>query len=517
VEVDTNVIRVGVAWTDAAGNAPEAVSDSPNYEVDTKEPTLTSAIFTDAALKVGETSVVTFIFSETVTGFAIGVDVTVADGTGALSAQAGSGTTYTATFTPTDDYESATNVLTIAMTGVIDAAGNAGLSTAESSNYAIDTKEPVVVITSPYGGEIWLGGATEDITWTPATDNDIALTGTPITIEYSINNSTSWTEIATGQANDGTYAWETVPNLSSVNCLVRITAVDLAGNSASSNSNSVFTITADTEAPSVTVNSPNGDESWLGASTHIITWTATDDRTLSGDLVINLKYSTDAGGSWTTIASSETNDDAYSWTVPSITNSNCLVKVEAVDTAGKTGLDVSNGVFTITTSTEVTTIDMESDWNLISLMRIPTSSAIATVLSGVTENVAVAWSYDASSTTWSSYIPDAADDLVTMVDGKGYWVSMTSSDTLTVSGQEMPDPPAVPRTYDVVVGWNLIGFKSTTAAIASDYLEAISGKYTLIYSYNAATQVYATVLASDNLEPGKGYWLAVTEAGTIYP
>jgi hypothetical protein len=33
----------------------------------------------------------------------------------------------------------------------------------------------------------------------------------------------------------------------------------------------------------------------------------------------------------------------------------------------------------------------------------------------------------------------------------------------------------------------------------------------------AAAGIYVTVKASDNLRPGSGYWIAVTEARTIYP
>ena len=104
-----------------------------------------------------------------------------------------------------------------------------------------------------------------------------------------------------------------------------------------------------------------------------------------------------------------------------------------------------------------------------------------------------------------------------MVDGKGYWVEMSAAATLTILGVELPAPPATPPTYDVVVGWNFIGFKSTTAKTANTYLAAIDEQYTIIYAFDAVSQAYVTVLSSDNFEPGKGYWIAITAAGTIYP
>jgi len=84
-------------------------------------------------------------------------------------------------------------------------------------------------------------------------------------------------------------------------------------------------------------------------------------------------------------------------------------------------------------------------------------------------------------------------------------------------GSELPAPPEVPPSYNVVEGWNLIGFKSTTPKLASNYLAAIDGKYTVIYGYDAATDIYFTVQSGDSLQPGHGYWIAITEAGTIFP
>jgi hypothetical protein len=51
----------------------------------------------------------------------------------------------------------------------------------------------------------------------------------------------TWNLIATGEVNDGVYAW-TLPYINSSTVRVRITATDLAGNSASDESDDVFTI-----------------------------------------------------------------------------------------------------------------------------------------------------------------------------------------------------------------------------------------------------------------------------------
>jgi len=276
-------------------------------------------------------------------------------------------------------------------------------------------------------------------------------------------------------------------------------------------------------SPGVTVNVPNGGETWEAGSNHTITWSATDDITPPGSLVINLYYSSDGGTNWMTIATNETNDGAYLWTVNNTISDICLVKVTATDANGFVGLDTSDDTFTITTpGAATTTIQLYQGWNLISTMLyIPTGNQTpATLLASVLNNTHIVWGdYNPANGTWKSYIPAGPSSLTEIRDGKGYWINMTAADTLNLSalGSELPTPPEVPPSYNVVEGWNLIGFKSTTSQLASDYLAGIDGKYTVIYGYNAAADIYFTVQSGDSLQPGYGYWIAITEAGTIFP
>src|SRR5690606_18299809 len=141
IEDATNVITLdntGVA--DLAGNAGTGTTESNNYAIDTKRPTATILV-ADAALSAGETSLVTITFSELVTDFT-NADLNVANGTLSTVSSSDGGITWTATFTPTANIEEAANVVTLDMTDVTDAAGNAGTGTTESNNYAIDTKTP---------------------------------------------------------------------------------------------------------------------------------------------------------------------------------------------------------------------------------------------------------------------------------------------------------------------------------------------------------------------------------------
>jgi len=134
-------------FTDAAGN-DNTVSNHLSMAVDTVAPSVVVSL-SDTALAAGETAVVTFNFSEAPTDFAVN-DVTAANGN-LTNFTNTSATIYTVTFTPADNLEDATNVITVG-TSWTDAAGNAPVSETNSSNYAIDTKEPTGGVSVGGGG-----------------------------------------------------------------------------------------------------------------------------------------------------------------------------------------------------------------------------------------------------------------------------------------------------------------------------------------------------------------------------
>lgn len=127
---------------DAAGNS-SAVSAPLALTVDTAGPTL--AITSDAAaLKAGETATVTFTFSEDPGASFSAAGIAVAGGT--LGALSGTGTTRTATFTPSAGSTGSASV-TVAAGAYTDAAGNSG-GAASMPAIPIDTLAPTLTISS---------------------------------------------------------------------------------------------------------------------------------------------------------------------------------------------------------------------------------------------------------------------------------------------------------------------------------------------------------------------------------
>jgi hypothetical protein len=125
--------------------------------------------------------------------------------------------------------------------------GGSNESGSESDTIYLDTVLPTVEVTSPDGGEIWIGGSTESITWT-ATDEGSGFGATPIVIWFTSNEGTSW-EYITTEANSGSYSW-TVPTLDSDQCRISVEATDQALNTGRDMSAATFTI--DSTAPTVT-------------------------------------------------------------------------------------------------------------------------------------------------------------------------------------------------------------------------------------------------------------------------
>ena len=162
-------------------------------------------------------------------------------------------------------------------------------------------------------------------------------------------------------------------------------------------------------------------------------------------------------------------------------------------------------------------VDLAQGWNLISLPLIPEDPAIEVVLDGIDFQKVAAYS---PFQDWMNYNPPPVpSDLTQMNDGWGYWIDMgTATATLINNGYQLVGPPpAVPPYYDVVVGWNLIGFKSPIPRSPGDYLAGINGRYVVIYGFANGVYFLVGSPGNESLQPGLGYWIAVTAPGTIYP
>jgi hypothetical protein len=294
----TNLITLAnTGVTDAAGNAGTGTTDSNNYAIDTVRPTATIVV-ADTALAIGETSLVTITFSEAVTGFT-NADLTVANGSLSAVSSSDGGTTWTATFTPTASITAATNVITLANTGVTNAAGNTGSGTTDSNNYAIDGVRPtagiVVADTALAAGETSLVTITFSEAVTGFTNADLTIANGTLSAVSSSDGGTTWTATFTPTAG--------VTDTSNLITLDNTGVTDAAGNAGSGSTDS-NNYAIDTVRPTATI--VVADTALAIGETSLVTITFSEAVTgfTNADLSIangtlSAVSSSDGGTTWT--------------------------------------------------------------------------------------------------------------------------------------------------------------------------------------------------------------------------
>ncbi|WP_429062380.1 Ig-like domain-containing protein [Aeromonas veronii] len=246
----------------------------------------------DDKLTVGETSDVTFTFSEKVTGFELD-DLTVVGGTVTDLKTTDGGKTWTGTFTPTPGFEGSASV-TVNNGSYTDLNGNVG--TGGSDTAPVDTAAPSVVV--DIVDDKLTVGETSSVTFTFSEKvkgfevGDLTVVGGTVTDLKTTDGGKTWTGTFTPTPGFEGSASVTVNNGS---------YTDLNGNVGTGGSD---TAPVDTAAPSVIVDIV--DDKLTVGETSSVTFTFSEkvkdfdvgDLTVEGGTVTDLK-TTDGGKTWT--------------------------------------------------------------------------------------------------------------------------------------------------------------------------------------------------------------------------
>ena len=78
-------------------------------------------------------------------------------------------------------------------------------------------------------------------------------------------------------------------------------------------------------------------------------------------------------------------------------------------------------------TTDVYELPLYEGWNLIGIPGIPVDPSIEVMLGDLIDYVESVWTFDGETGHWSSYSPGAPSDLTEILDGKGYWIKMTTN------------------------------------------------------------------------------------------
>jgi len=204
-------------------------------------------------------------------------------------------------------------------------------------DFGVDMAVPQVSVITPTSGQMLYSSNTYEVTWIATEEGGSGLITGPMSIYYSTNEGSSWTTVATGELDDGSYHWY-VPAVTSSTCMVSVEAEDNASNIGSDISD-IFDIFNDPDSPSVptsleAVALPADSPSYVSLS-----WGASTDEAGSGVKGYNLYRSSTSGSGYTLLDGIITGTSTLDSTV--VYGNNYYYVVTAIDNANNES-DYSN-------------------------------------------------------------------------------------------------------------------------------------------------------------------------------
>ncbi len=349
-------------------------------------------------------------------------------------------------------------------------------------------------MTSPNGGETFQGLSTQMITWT-----NLPSASGLYNIQYF--NGSSWVTVVSNVSGNA-YNW-TVPNVPATTCLVRV--IDAVNTCKLDQSNATFTITPATPI----VLTPNGGESIYAATNYNITWNSATYYS-----TVRIDYSTDNGFSWNAVIASTSNSGSYSWTVPNVASTQCLVKVS--NTANLMVNDVSNAVFQIKPAVRIITPngnDGITEWGGCTVTSItfdhtPAYSTwnIKYSLNGGATWVTVInnWSQTANPATYNWNIPNTSSSQVLV----------KVEPALNVSYADVSDAPITINKPVIIVQPNFGGIMQVGSTYNISWIsDGISNLYDIFFSDNGGS-TWSTVVMGYNTSTNTYPWTVPNAAST---
>jgi len=164
------------------------------------------------------------------------------------------------------------------------------------------------------------------------------------------------------------------------------------------------------------------------------------------------------------------------------------------------------------------TIALSPGWNFVSTPKaVAADSDTASIFAGVDTAGHSVLRYDTASQTW-----EALKGSDTIRPLEGYWIY--SATAVNVPLSYAAGSPQAPPERTVTAGWNAVGFSDTEPAAARDTLLSLGDAWSVLMGFDAAAQAYETSIIrggsgdhsdAGQMQPTKGYWLYLTENGTL--
>ncbi len=163
-------------------------------------------------------------------------------------------------------------------------------------------------------------------------------------------------------------------------------------------------------------------------------------------------------------------------------------------------------------------VPLLTGWNLISWNVDTPNDSTTVLLASILPKIKVALGFEKIGQTFDPMLPSLSS-LPLMDHLHGYWIKMTSPDTLIVSGLKA-DPSITPIPCET--GWNLVSYLPSQADSTSHGFSSVINNMTVALGYNGAGQTFVPQLRSFStlkvMAPYLGYWLRLNQpANLLYP
>ena len=212
----------------------------------------------------------------------------------------------------------------------------------------------------------------------------------------------------------------------------------------------------------------------------------------------------------------------YLWAASDLALGEYTLTVSGTDTAGNTREDETTSFEIV--ARKLVEIDLTPGWNLISLPGMPANTDVNAVITNM--DVSAVVTYDPSVPGgWAQAVRETATSslsgtLMTISGNTGIWIKTSSFKSLKVD-----IPPVgqgtIPPSFTLLAGWNLVPVVAVQAGVedvdADTYLSGL--KWSRAYGYESLTGTLQGFVPNGNdvVEVGKGYWVFVSEDGTLVP
>jgi len=164
-------------------------------------------------------------------------------------------------------------------------------------------------------------------------------------------------------------------------------------------------------------------------------------------------------------------------------------------------------------------IDIHPGWQLIGLPLLPGATPPDIALSSIAGSYDAACAYNPTSTNpWQCYLAAVDGGKLTSVGPTtGLWVHGTENATLTMKGNYPTS-----SNYTLTRGWNLVSFVVNNERAPDTLLDPLADTFKAVYDHTDDTaDTWKTYQPGEKtpsltrIEPGKGYWIKMTEDRTL--